>query len=70
MPSIPSVLPADIIQRRPDLIASQDNMLAAKALNKQAMRSLYPTFSLTSGSPASSSNELEGLVVKLPEKQA
>lgn len=62
VPSIPIVLPADIIQRRPDLIASQYNMLAAKALNKQAMRSLYPTFSLTSGSPASSSNELEDLL--------
>ena len=62
VPSIPIVLPADIIQRRPDLIASQYNMLAAKALNKKAMRSLYPTFSLTSGSPASSSNELEDLL--------
>jgi len=62
IPSIPIVLPADIVKRRPDLIASQYNMLAAKALNKQAMRSLYPTFSLTSGSPASSSNELEDLL--------
>ena len=62
VPSIPIVLPADIIKRRPDLIASQYNMLSAKALNKQAMRSLYPTFSLTSGSPASSSNELEDLL--------
>ena len=62
MPSIPIVLPADIIKRRPDLIASQYNMLAAKALNKQAMRSLYPTFSLTSGSPARSSNELDDLL--------
>ena len=62
VPSIPIVLPADIIKRRPDLIASQYNMLAAKALNKQAMRSLYPTFSLTSGSPASSSNELDDLL--------
>ena len=54
LPSIPTVLPADIIKRRPDLIASQYNMLAAKALNKQAMRSLYPTFSLVGSSGASS----------------
>ncbi|MED5451262.1 MAG: TolC family protein, partial [Candidatus Neomarinimicrobiota bacterium] len=54
LPSIPTVLPADIIKRRPDLIASQYNMLAAKALNKQAMRSLYPTFSLVGASGASS----------------
>jgi len=54
VPSIPTVLPADIIKRRPDLIASQYNMLAAKALNKQAMRSLYPTFSLVGSSGASS----------------
>ncbi len=62
LPSIPIVLPADIIKRRPDLIASQYDMLAAKALNKQAMRAMYPTFSLTSGSPASSSNDLEDLL--------
>ena len=55
LPSIPTVLPADIIKRRPDLIASQYNMLAAEALNKQAMRSLYPTFSLV-GSSGTSSN--------------
>ena len=54
LPSIPTVLPADIIKRRPDLIASQYNMLAAKALNKQAMRSLYPTFSLVGARGASS----------------
>ena len=53
LPSIPTVLPADIIKRRPDLIASQYNMLAAKALNKQAMISLYPTFSLVGASGAS-----------------
>ena len=62
LPSIPTILPADIIKRRPDLIASQYDMLAAKALNKQAMRAMYPTFSLTSGSPASSSNDLEDLL--------
>ena len=55
LPNIPQVLPADIVKRRPDLIASQYNLLASKALNKQAMRSLYPSFSLV-GSTGASSN--------------
>jgi multidrug efflux system outer membrane protein len=55
IPDIPSVLPADIIKRRPDLIASQYNLLASEALNKQAIRSLYPTFSIV-GSNGVSSN--------------
>ena len=55
LPNIPQVLPADIIKRRPDLIASQYNLLASKALNKQAMRSLYPSFNLV-GSTGASSN--------------
>jgi len=55
IPDIPSVLPADIIKRRPDLIASQYNLLASEALNKQAIRSLYPMFSIV-GSNGVSSN--------------
>jgi len=55
IPNIPDVLPADIVKRRPDLIASQYNLLASEALNKQAMRSLYPSFSLV-GSTGTSSN--------------
>lgn len=55
IPNIPDVLPADIVKRRPDLIASQYNLLASEALNKEAMRSLYPSFSLV-GSTGTSSN--------------
>ena len=55
IPNIPTVLPADIVKRRPDLIASQYNLLASKALDRQAMRSLYPSFSLV-GSTGTSSN--------------
>ena len=55
IPNIPQVVPADIVKRRPDLIASQYNLLASKALNKQAMRSMYPSFSLV-GSTGASSN--------------
>ena len=54
LPNIPEVIPADIVKRRPDLIASQYKLLASKALNKQAMRSLYPSFSLVGSSGASS----------------
>ncbi|MDG1900365.1 MAG: TolC family protein, partial [Candidatus Marinimicrobia bacterium] len=34
IPNLPYLLPADIVKRRPDLIASQYNLLASKALNK------------------------------------
>ena len=60
LPSIPSTLPADIVKRRPDLIAQQYNLLANKALDRQALLTLFPTFSLT-GSYGSSSNDLEDL---------
>ena len=60
LPSIPNILPADIVKRRPDLIAQQYNLLANKALDKQALLTLFPTFSL-SGSYGGSSNDLEDL---------
>ena len=60
LPSIPNTLPADIVKRRPDLIAQQYNLLANKALDRQALLTLFPTFSL-SGSYGSSSNDLKDL---------
>ena len=60
LPSIPNTLPADIVKRRPDLIAQQYNLLANKALDRQALLTLFPTFSL-SGSYGGSSNDLEDL---------
>ena len=60
LPSIPNTLPADIVKRRPDLIAQQYNLLANEALDRQALLTLFPTFSLT-GSYGSSSNDLEDL---------
>ncbi len=60
LPSIPNAIPADIVKRRPDLIAQQYNLLANKALDRQALLTLFPTFSLT-GSYGSSSNDLEDL---------
>lgn len=58
--SLPDIVPADIIKRRPDLIAQQYNLLSSKALDKQALLSLLPSFSLT-GSLGSSSNDLKDL---------
>ena len=60
LPSLPDVVPADIIKRRPELIAQQYNLLSSKALDKQAMLTLLPSFSLT-GSLGSSSNDLKDL---------
>ena len=60
LPSIPNTLPADIVKRRPDLIAQQYNLLANKALDRKALLTLFPTFSL-SGSYGSASNDLEDL---------
>jgi len=60
LPNIPNTLPADIVKRRPDLIAQQYNLLANKALDRQALLTLFPTFIL-SGSYGSSSNDLEDL---------
>lgn len=60
LPSIPNILPADIVKRRPDLIAQQYNLLANEALDRQALLNLFPTFSLT-GSYGSSSNDLKDL---------
>lgn len=47
LPNIPNTLPADIVKRRPDLIAQQYNLLANKALDRQALLTLLPTFILS-----------------------
>ena len=60
LPNLPNVIPADIIKRRPDLISQQYNLLSAKALDRQALLSLFPSFSLTSAF-GSSSNDLKDL---------
>ena len=60
IPNLPATLPADIIKRRPDLIVQQYNLLAAKALDKQALLALLPSFNLI-GSLGGSSNDLKDL---------
>ena len=60
IPNIPNTVPADIVKRRPDLIAQQYNLLATNALDKQALLTLFPTFNLTGGY-GGSSNDLQDL---------
>ena len=47
-PPIPAGLPADLISRRPDLVAAERRLLAAGFRTHEAKRGLYPSFSLTS----------------------
>ena len=60
-PNFASIIPADIIKKRPDLIALQYNLLSTSALNKQALRTLLPTFNVV-GSYGTSTNELQDLL--------
>lgn len=59
--SVPAGLPADLVHRRPDLLAAERRLLAADARIVQAKGELRPRFSLTSSS-GTSSNQLQDLV--------
>lgn len=65
LPSIPSTIPvgipAEILSRRPDIVAAEQNLKAAGANVKQAKASLYPQISLTS-STGTSTSDLSDLV--------
>ena len=62
MPStIPVGIPAEILSRRPDIVAAEQNLNAAGANFQQAKASLYPQISLTS-STGTSTSELSDLV--------
>jgi outer membrane protein TolC len=54
-------LPADLVSRRPDLIASERRLAAAGARVTEARRALYPRLSLTA-SGGRSSNALKDLL--------
>lgn len=56
----PAGLPADLIARRPDLVAAERRLAAARARHDEARKNYYPRLSLT-GSTGSSSEALEGL---------
>jgi len=59
--SIPAGLPADIISRRPDLIAAEKRLAAANLRVAESRRALYPRISLT-GSAGNSSDEFKNLL--------
>ncbi|MBT3340334.1 MAG: TolC family protein [Planctomycetes bacterium] len=65
LPKIPSHapanLPADLLQRRPDVAAAESKVRAATARSEMAQAALYPQFSL-SASGGTSSNELSDLL--------
>ncbi|MDE3001511.1 MAG: efflux transporter outer membrane subunit [Gemmatimonadota bacterium] len=59
--AIPAGLPADLVSRRPDLMAAERRLAASNARYTQARRALYPRISLT-GSAGTSSRDLENLL--------
>lgn len=65
LPRLPNTvaagIPAELISRRPDLVAAERRLVASDARIAQARASLYPQIRLT-GSAGSSTDELESLV--------
>lgn len=59
--AIPAGLPADLVSRRPDLVASERRLAASNARHTQARRALYPRISLT-GSAGTSTRDLKNLL--------
>lgn len=59
--AIPAGLPADLVARRPDLVAAERRLAASYARYTQARRALYPRISLT-GSAGTSTRDLESLL--------
>ena len=47
LPTIPADLPSDILERRPDILQAEQNLIAANALIGAAKAAYYPTISLT-----------------------
>jgi len=58
---IPAGLPADILSRRPDLLAAEKRLMAANARFVESRKALYPRISLT-GSAGTSSDELNNIL--------
>lgn len=53
-PPVPVGLPSDLLERRPDLIAAENNVAAAFFLTEQAKAAKLPSFAITAGVGASS----------------
>jgi NodT family efflux transporter outer membrane factor (OMF) lipoprotein len=60
-PSIPAGLPADLLQRRPDLRAAATRVLAADQRTLSAQKALYPRLTLTA-SGGTATQQLQDLV--------
>jgi len=58
---IPAGLPADLVLRRPDLLAAERRLVAAQARSGEARRNLLPRLTLT-GSTGTTSNQLGDLL--------
>lgn len=56
---VPAGLPSELVHRRPDLLASEQALLAADARIVQARAALRPSFSLTAGAGTSSNTLLD-----------
>lgn len=61
-PSIPAGIPADVLNRRPDLVAATAKLKANFADNEASRKSWYPTLSLTGG-VGTSSQELANFLL-------
>ena len=60
MPPVPAGLPSDLVARRPDILQSEQQLVAANALIGAARALYFPSLSLT-GLGGSASSELDGL---------
>jgi len=61
LPAIPSYIPSEIIQRRPDLLSARFALLSSLQKKKVATKQLLPSFNLI-GSNGTASNDLNDLL--------
>lgn len=60
IPTVPAGLPSSLLERRPDIRAAEENLIAQNALVSAAKRAFFPTISLT-GLFGFQSNQLSNL---------
>jgi multidrug efflux system outer membrane protein len=60
LPTVPAGLPSSLLERRPDIRAAEENLIARRALVSAAKRAFFPTISLT-GLFGFQSNQLSNL---------
>ena len=64
LPTVPAGLPSSLLERRPDIRAAEENLIAQRALVSAAKRAFFPTISLT-GLFGFQSNQLSNLFTGL-----